>query len=80
MRVKRREGARKFGKSIENIQERFHFLKGLQTRTFASVLRLHLFELVGCNFDGGTSKQVAMVLEFGLRVISQLGYDARPLW
>lgn len=56
MRVKGREGARKFGKSIENIQERLHFLKGLQTRTFASMLRLYLLELLGCNFDCGAPK------------------------
>lgn len=80
MRVKRRESTCKFGKSIENIQERFHLLKSLPARTFASMLRLHLVELVSRNVDGGTPKQVAVVLESGLRVVAQIVYDARPLW
>lgn len=80
MRVKRSEGTRKFGKSVENTQERFHFLQGLPTRTSAIMFRLHLIELVGRNVEGGILEQVAVVLESGLGVVAQVRYDAGPLW
>lgn len=79
MRVKRREGTRKLGKSVENTQERFHFLQGLPTRAVAIMLRLHLFELVGRNVKGGILEEVSVVLEYGLGVVAQVRYDAGPL-
>lgn len=80
MRVKRSEGTCKFGKPVENTQERFHFLQGLPTRTFAIMLSLHLIQLAGRNANGGILEQVAVVLESGFRVVAQLSYDAGPLW
>lgn len=80
MRVKRSKGARKLSEPVENVQERFHFLQGLPTITFAIMFRLHLIKLLGRNSEGGILKKVAVVFESGLAVVAQLRYDAGPLW
>lgn len=64
MRIERCEGTGKLGKTIKNIKEWFHFLQGLPTRTFTSLGRLQLIQLLGRNAEGGILKQVAVILDF----------------